>query len=99
MDDLLARCIVDPDLKARIGSAIVAAASDVIDVAGKTRSILTPDSTATAAQVDRTLTSTYELRNTGGELVRTIEVPGIIISVDRPVVLTTDTALAPLELS
>jgi hypothetical protein len=36
------------------------------------------------------------VKNTEGKLVRNIDVEGIVISVERPVVLTPNTALATL---
>jgi hypothetical protein len=99
MPALLEHCLPESDLRIKVAAAVVAATTSVIDVAGQVRTVLTPDSTPTDARVNRTLTSTYELRNTAGELVRVIEVPGIIISVNRPVVLTTNTAMAPLGLT
>jgi hypothetical protein len=99
MNALLESCLLDTDLRSKVVSAIMAATSSVIDVAGQTRSLLTSDATAAAPRVDRTLTSTYELKNSAGQLSRTIEMPGIIMSIDRPVVLTPNTAVASLETS
>jgi hypothetical protein len=97
MGTLLERCVTDPTAREAAAVAVVAALGSVIDHAGATRSLLRSGSTPTAAFVDALLSTSFPLTNSAGEFVRQIVVPGIVIDVDRPVVLTPNAALATLH--
>jgi hypothetical protein len=88
---LLEKCIVDPTARQRILATLADILSNVFDHEGKKRSLIVPlpdDPDRFAA--DQTVRSRFEAKNTEGELVRVVDVPGIVIHVDRPVALTTN---------
>ncbi len=97
MGSLLDRCVIDPTARDAAAKAVVTALTSVIDHAGATRSLVSAGATAAAVFVDPTLTTSFPLTNSEGKVVRQIVVPGIVIDVDRPVVLTPNTALATLH--
>jgi hypothetical protein len=101
MGRLLEECVEDAAVRADVARAVVTALSSVTDsTTGATRSLLaagaSPDS-AEGAAVDPSVRTTFAVNNTEGKLVRTVDVDGIVISVERPVVLTPNTALGTLE--
>ncbi|MEU4196978.1 hemopexin repeat-containing protein [Kribbella sp. NPDC026611] len=97
MRSLLDSCVTDTAVREAAAKAVVTALTSVVDHAGATRSLLAAGSTSTAAFVDPSLSTSFPLINSEGKVVRQIVVPGIVIDVDRPVVLTPNTALATLH--
>jgi hypothetical protein len=97
MASLLDRCLVAPQARARVAATVADVLQKIVDHAGQARSLLTPNPTDPARyQVNRTLTSTIEIKDSSGAAERTIVVPGIVLNVDRPVILRPNTATAPL---
>jgi hypothetical protein len=100
MGTLLNNCLEDPTARAAVARAVVIALTSVTDFTGVIRSLLaagvTPDAPGGAAVAPSVRTS-FAVNNTEGNLVRNIDVAGIVISVERPVVLTANTALATLH--
>ncbi|KLL12498.1 hypothetical protein FrCorBMG51_04295 [Protofrankia coriariae] len=100
MGKLLDNCVADAAARADVARAVVVTLTSVTDATGATRSLLaagvTPDAPAGAA-VDRSVRTSFTVKNSEGNPVRNIDVDGIIISVERPVVLTANTALATLH--
>jgi hypothetical protein len=100
MSTLLEQCVASPEARARIAATVVDTLQKIVDHSGQTRSLVIPvGGDPVHYQVDRSLTSTYEVKDTTGAVTRSIVVPGIVLTVDRPVVLTPNTAMAPLEIS
>jgi Hemopexin len=97
METLFDTCITDPAVRAQAAHAVVTTLTSIVDQTGSTRSLLAPNPTPSSAFIDPGLTTTVPLTNSDGELVPTIKVDGIAISVQRPVVLTPNTALATLH--
>jgi hemopexin len=97
---LLQKYLTTSEAQTAVQSAVIDALDNVFDYAGQSRSLLVPvqnQSAVPARQVDAKITSTYEVRDSNGSLLRTIVVPGIVVNVDRPVVLTPNTALHTIE--
>jgi hypothetical protein len=93
MGRLLDTVVSDPAVRAEVSRAVVAALSAVTDATtGVNRSLLTPAGTA----VDPAVRTVFTVKNTEGKVVRTVNVDGIVINVERPVVLTANTAVAPV---
>jgi len=59
--------------------------------------LLAPAASGAPRRLNGDLKSTYEVIDSAGKSVRQIVVPGIIVKVDRPVVLTPNTALCNLS--
>lgn len=101
MGKLLEECVEDTAVRAAVARAVVTALSSVTDSAtGATRSLLaagaTPDSPG-GAMADPSVRTSFAVQDTGGSLVRNVDVDGIVISIERPVVLTPNTALGTLD--
>ncbi|BCJ45064.1 hypothetical protein GCM10010168_68640 [Actinoplanes ianthinogenes] len=91
MGKLLDAVLADPAVRADVARAVTAALSAVTDATtGTDRSLLTEAGTA----VDPKVRTTFRVTDTEGNLVRAIEVDGIVVDVERPVVLTPNTAIA-----
>jgi hypothetical protein len=88
---LLENCIVDATARKRILATLADILANVVDHEGKTRSlIVTPGGDQEAFATDQTQRSRFEVRNTEGKVIRIVDVPGIVLHVDRPVALTTN---------
>jgi hypothetical protein len=97
MDELLAECIIDEAARKRIAATVTDVLSNIVDHAGKTRSLLIPMSADDARfQVDPALTTAFDLRLSDGTS-RSFVVDGICVNVDRPVVMTPNTELALID--
>jgi hypothetical protein len=98
MKSLLERTLAQPEARARVAAVVVDSLQNITGIDNKNHSLLAPVSPeandTTHYRIDQSVTSTYEVRNSAGNLARSIVVPGIILHVDRPVVLTPNTALA-----
>jgi hypothetical protein len=91
MGRLLDSVVSDPAVRAEVSRAVVAALSAVTDATtGANRSLLTAGGTG----VDPMVRTAFAVKNSEGRLVRTVDVEGIVINVERPVVLTPNTAIA-----
>jgi hypothetical protein len=91
MGRLLDSVVSDPAVRAEVSRAVVAALSAVTDATtGANRSLLTAGDTG----VDPMVRTAFAVKNSEGRLVRTVDVEGIVINVERPVVLTPNTAIA-----
>jgi hypothetical protein len=89
---LLEQCLVDPIARASIAASIVDTLQHVVDANGEVRSLVTAVSgDPTRFTTVANLTSTYEAKDSEGKTLRPFVVPGIILKVDRPVVLTANT--------
>jgi len=98
--ELLNECIMEPRARARLTATLLDVLQNIVDHAGQTRSMIVRDpADPTRFQVDRMLTPTFEAKDSTGQQLRSIVVPGILLNVERPVVLTTSTAMAPLKVS
>jgi hypothetical protein len=101
MATVLDQCVEDPAIRAAVTRAVVTALTSVTDATTSTdRSLLAPGVTPDnpgGATVDRSVHTSFAVKNTTGGLVRNIDVDGIVIDVQRPVVLTPNTALATLH--
>ena len=96
MASLLEEVIVEPTVGWDIAATVVDTLQNIVDFAGQKQSLQVPDSNDPARfQVNSKLSSTYEVTDSAGKFLRSIVVPGIILSVQRPVVLTANTATAP----
>jgi hypothetical protein len=94
MASLLNECLIEPDARNRIAATVVDTLQNIVDYAGGTRSLVEPMlNDPSHYQNTSKLTSTYEVKDSEGNLLRTIVVPGIILNVDRPVVLTPNTIM------
>jgi hypothetical protein len=95
MGSLLADCIVDPAARARIAATVQDVLANVVDHQGATRSLLVPLGPGSEEfRVDPNVRSEFEVLDSQGQVLRTIVVPGIVVHVDRPVVLTPNTEMA-----
>jgi hypothetical protein len=97
MNTLLAECIVDEAARERIAATIADVLANIVDHTGQTRSLLTPTTGAdTRVQVDPALTTTFDLKKSDGTS-RSFVVDGIVMNIDRPVVMTPNTELALID--
>ena len=95
MGSLLDECIADPVARLRIAATIRDVLTNVDDHHGATRSLLIPiDASTEDFRVDPNVRSDFEVLDSQGQVLRTIVVPGIVVHVDRPVVLTPNTEMA-----
>ncbi|WIM97888.1 hemopexin repeat-containing protein [Actinoplanes oblitus] len=93
MRRLLDSVVEDPGVRADVARAVTAALTAVTDATTDTeRSLLNAAGTA----VDPKVRTTFQVTDTEGRPVRAIAVDGIVVGVDRPVVLTPNTAIAPI---
>lgn len=100
MAKLLDQCILQPEARARISATVMDVLKNIVDHSGQTRSLIVQAPGDPALfQVDRTLTSKVEVKDTTGQLLRPIVVPGIVLNVQRPVVLTANALMAPARIS
>lgn len=94
MGRLLEQCVENPAVRADVARAVVTALSSVTDSTTRAdRPLLAAGATPGMAAVDPSVRTSFAVKNTEGKLVRTIDVDGIVISVERPVVLTPNTVL------
>lgn len=95
MSELLDECIVDQAARARIAATVKDVLANVVDHTGQTRSLIVPLPADPARfQVDPTLTSSFDVKDSQGQPFRSIVTRGIVVHVDRPVVLTPNTEMA-----
>ncbi|HEU4324041.1 MAG TPA: hypothetical protein VFS21_12905 [Roseiflexaceae bacterium] len=100
MENLIEQCIIDENARARVSATIIDILQHIEDHSGDTRSLIISDTDERARfQVDREQTSTLEIKDSTGRVMRSIVVEGIVINVTRPVVLTTNTAMAPIQVN
>ena len=92
---LLDECIVDPAARARIAATVLDVLGNVVDHQGVTRSLLVPLAPGSEdLRVDPNVRSEFDVLDSQGQLLRKVVVPGIVVHVDRPVVLTPNTEMA-----
>ncbi len=95
MASLLDECIVDPVARRRIAATVVDVLSHVADHQGADVSLVAPAAVGSDLfRVDPTVHSVFEVKDSQGQHLRDVDVPGIVVHVDRPVVLTPNTEMA-----
>lgn len=92
LGQLLEYCLIDPTTRASVAASIVDTLQHVTDINGEVRTLIRPvDGDPTRFTSIANLTSTYDAKDSEGKAYRPFVVPGIILKVDRPVVLTANT--------
>lgn len=91
LDDLLNYCLVDPAARKGIAASIIDTLQNVVDVTGDTRSLIRPVDGDPTRFTTVALTSTHESKDSTGKVIRPFVVPGVILKVDRAIVLTANT--------
>lgn len=99
MATLLDACVQDPTARRHAARGVVVALSSTLDHTGAERSLLAPGATPDGAVVDPTIKTSFPVHNSAGALMRSIVVDGIVVDVQRPVVLTPNAALDVLHVS
>jgi hypothetical protein len=99
MAELLDQCIVDPTDRESLALTMEDVFKSIVDHTGQIRSLIAPTpNDPERFQVDETLTSRFEVNDSTGSLLRSIEVPGIVLNVDRPTVLTPNTLMTLVDI-
>jgi hypothetical protein len=102
MKSLLEETLIQPEAQARVAAVVADSLQNVTGVDNKIHSLIariSPEATDTTHyRIDTAVTSTYEVKDSAGNLARSIVVPGVILHVDRPVVLTPNTAFVPMHI-
>jgi hypothetical protein len=91
---LLSAVVPDPVTRERVRLNVVQSLQSIVDINGETRTFATAEGDAVSVPHD--LATTFTPQDNPGQPVRTFTVPGVAISVERPVILTTNTIVVPL---